>query len=983
MKLIARDAQIQQLVASLKEALQGRFQVVFVTGEAGIGKTTLITHLIEGIKPKRPDIFVATSRCYSIAGSQQDAYLPFMQILEQLVGAKKGDTLWDRVRSGLAEVAPEWIEVVPVIGDVAAATIRTVQWAQREFSSQGSGSDTSRLMIQYTNALKLVSATAPLLLWIDDLHWSDNATLDLMSFLADHARDSRIMLVASYRPTDITREVHGQPHPVRRLVSRLGRYNGCDQLPLTSFTHADLEQFLKSRRYNFPTEFVDRLRRQSGGNPLFVQEYVTLLHNRGLVREEQGAFVLTQAAVEVAIPDTVQAVIGERLDLIGQDLQRLLSYASVQGERFASRVLAQLLQANEIDVLDRLNLLDRVHQLIRELEESHLIIKVGSEYQFIHALIQQTLYNNLSAAQRRHLHLAIAQLLESLYGDDAPQYASDLAIHFECGGDLPKAIPYYLQAGRAALAILAPDNALLYAEKVRHLATKLPDKAQSTVWQLDALIQVAEARYWKAEYDAALAACGEGDSFCVRGDFPEQHAYLFYWRAMIADLEGRFGDIISFVRQALSILAVDSRDPHLQGLLYAQLVGIGSRLTLTEMKQASETALAIARRHNFPDVQARTLMRKAWTMLAWVDNVEEGLQAAREGLCIAQLHNMAYEQAYCHRMISRACLRLKQGENALHHAEQAVMITRNHGLQSELHVALRFKAMAYRDVVGNWHDSLNFLREAIDIAKQYKFPVHRDVIGEIVKTTIFLGYWQEAEDAQREMCELIDPRHPRSWGLFYGRQGRSHYVQGLFEQSIQFFEQALKIFDTHSPGERDKREFQPYLGLALIEVGKIQQAMEHCEQARSYWQSRNIPMFAQSLQGLARCAMQQGDINRAIDLLREALNAAGGSYNPDNGWPVWQHVSVDLGKALLTAGNPEEALQYAITGYGRFKQAKLVLFGEAAFVVGQILVAQGKREEALAYLHEAHSDWQRLELTHHLPAWEAFMQEHGLETAFG
>lgn len=163
----------------------------------------LMEHFITGLQKKRPDIFVATSRCYSTAGSQQDSYLPFIQILGQLVENKKGDTLWDRVRRGMAEVAPEWVEVVPVVGDVAAATIRTAQWIHREFSNPGTGPDISRLMIQYTNALKLVSETAPLLLWIDDLHWSDNATLDLISFLADHAKDSRILLVASYRPTDV------------------------------------------------------------------------------------------------------------------------------------------------------------------------------------------------------------------------------------------------------------------------------------------------------------------------------------------------------------------------------------------------------------------------------------------------------------------------------------------------------------------------------------------------------------------------------------------------------------------------------------------------------------------------------------------------------------------------------------------------------------------------------------------------------------
>lgn len=188
-QLIARETYFKQLDNILQEALRGNMHTIFVTGEAGIGKTALVAVFAERAKRAVPDLFVAGSKCYG----QQEPYLPFWQIIDAFTTEECGGSVWDRLRRGMAELAPEWIQVLPG-GGIAAATIRTVQWGQSEFSDKGQGADTSRRLVQYTNALKLAAETTPLLLWIDDLHWADNATLDLIAFLADHARDARLLL---------------------------------------------------------------------------------------------------------------------------------------------------------------------------------------------------------------------------------------------------------------------------------------------------------------------------------------------------------------------------------------------------------------------------------------------------------------------------------------------------------------------------------------------------------------------------------------------------------------------------------------------------------------------------------------------------------------------------------------------------------------------------------------------------------------------
>ena len=183
-ELIAREQQLDRLTALLEQACQGHLQIVFVSGEAGIGKTSLITTFAQQAATRNPDLHIASGHCSQVAGSQQEPYLPFVQIFESIAESQKGHAQWDRWRKGLVEVAPAWISLVPG-GNVLVAVIKTVDWSKREFSDQNQGKDLSQHAVQYANALRFSAKDHPLLLWVDDVHWADNATLDLISFLAD------------------------------------------------------------------------------------------------------------------------------------------------------------------------------------------------------------------------------------------------------------------------------------------------------------------------------------------------------------------------------------------------------------------------------------------------------------------------------------------------------------------------------------------------------------------------------------------------------------------------------------------------------------------------------------------------------------------------------------------------------------------------------------------------------------------------------
>jgi tetratricopeptide (TPR) repeat protein len=218
------------------------------------------------------------------------------------------------------------------------------------------------------------------------------------------------------------------------------------------------------------------MNQQSGGNPLFIREYINLLHARKLVKYQKGHFTLVQPELDVEIPFTIQSVIKQRFSLIGADLVRVLTYASVQGESFNGRILAKLLQIEETKLLDQLNQLDHVHHLIRESSHFGTIQHWGTNFQFIHALVQETIYNTLNMGQRQYLHSKTAELMEGHYQTDINQVAILIATHYERSHTLPKAITYYLMAGQNALAAYALDDALSIANTVLRLIDLIPER---------------------------------------------------------------------------------------------------------------------------------------------------------------------------------------------------------------------------------------------------------------------------------------------------------------------------------------------------------------------------------------------------------------------------------------------------------------------------------------------------------------------------
>jgi predicted ATPase len=271
-----------------------------------------------------------------------------------------------------------------------------------------------RLFDSITTFLKTASDGKPLILILDDLHWADKPSLMLLEFLARELTSSRIFLVGTYRDGELTRR-----HPLSATLGELGRERLFERIVLKGIGRRDVARFIEiAAGVTPPIELVDSIFRQTEGNPLFVTETVRLFVQEGELTPEKLA---SSDSWTVRVPEGVRDAIGRRLDRLSERAIDVLTTAAVIGRQFTLTQLEVVVQEISEDRL--LDVLDEALGA-RVLEE--LPDEVG-RYQFTHALTQQALAEELSAARKVRLHARIAEELERLYGDDADSHAAQLA----------------------------------------------------------------------------------------------------------------------------------------------------------------------------------------------------------------------------------------------------------------------------------------------------------------------------------------------------------------------------------------------------------------------------------------------------------------------------------------------------------------------------------------------------------------------------
>jgi tetratricopeptide (TPR) repeat protein len=643
---VGREQELAQLGQFLDLSLGSQGQVCFVTGEAGGGKTALVTEFARRAQKRHRDLVAAIGQCDAHTGIG-DPYLPFREVLCQLTGdvdAKLARGAITKENAGrlrklmafsgqiLVEVAPDLIGVfVPgahIVGELGKALADKAGWMDKleELAKQpkpgGPGLDQNQVFEQYTKVLNALAEKQPLLLILDDLHWADAGSTGLLFRLGRRIEGSRILIVGTYRPEEVALDRAGERHPLQKVLAEFKRYFGEIGVDLDRARETEGKQFVDAVLATEPNrlgeEFRQVLFQHTKGHPLFTIELLRDMQERGaLVQDEQGRWLEGPLLDWNELPDRVEGIIEERIGRLEATLRYILSVASVEGQDFTAQVIARVEEMRERDLLRVLSQeLEKRHRVVREREEVQLGRRFLARYQFAHALFQQYLYNNLGAGERRMLHGQVAALLEELYRGHTAEIAVQLARHYTEARDDEKAVDYLLQAGDAAGRLYAHAEARLHYTRALEALDHLPDTVENRRQRVDILTQRI-AWSWVADSpEKSLERLVEAERIVGQLPGPDgmpgsdrvRLARIHYWMGWIHFLANALAEAILYFSQVLPV-AQEIGDPELLAMPSAaigQALAVQGRMHQAEplLLQALEALERVGNREQWVRTQA-------------------------------------------------------------------------------------------------------------------------------------------------------------------------------------------------------------------------------------------------------------------------------------------------------------------------------------------------------------------------------------------
>ena len=517
---IGRQDEISKLNRQLDEMMEGRGNIVMVAGEAGAGKTILVREFICEAQSRYPNLVSVTgySNLYTGLG---DPYLPFREILLQLSGdieahCKAGSfsrqyalNLWNTVPvtcQSLLTFGPDIIDtIIPgqtLLELVKAHSEAKYLWLDKVIEHlsikqhPGDSIQQGSLFSQFIGVLQNISDYVPLLIFLDDLQWTDSGTIGLLFQLIKQIKGKKIMLVGAYRSEEVGVKGEDDGHPLVPVLHEIQREYGDVIIDLDIRSGQDfIHALLQSEPNEMGEEFSDQLYLLTGGNALFTIELLRSLRESGILAKDERGVWKPQSGLRLeSLPPRTEGVIAQRISRLPETLQRILSIASIEGEVFVAEVVARVVGINENQIVNLLSdHLGKQHKLIRPQQVSRLGGQTISTYRFRHFLFQKYLYDQMDEIQRSRLHEQVGNQLEQIAGDSKLEFSIYLARHFSHAHRPEKAMTYFRLAGERAVGMSAYTEAAQHFESAIKMLLELPEDPKRNAKELDLQLQLGLA----------------------------------------------------------------------------------------------------------------------------------------------------------------------------------------------------------------------------------------------------------------------------------------------------------------------------------------------------------------------------------------------------------------------------------------------------------------------------------------------------------
>jgi DNA-binding CsgD family transcriptional regulator/tetratricopeptide (TPR) repeat protein len=596
--LIGRADETARLHAALVRARHGQSSATVVAGEAGVGKTRLVAEF--ALDAQMDGVVVMIGGCIDLG----EGGLPYAPVVEALRGlARRADP--DELESLLGPGRAELARLVP---DLASPTDVPADSADAASTSMSALSAQGRLFELLLGVLERLAVRAPVLFIVEDLHWSDRSTRDLLGFLVRNLRESALMLLLTYRSDELHRR-----HPLLPFLAELERTGRVERIELHPFDRREsAEQLRAIAGHDLDAALIESIHARSNGNAFFAEELLVAAGEDG----------------RMELPPTLRDVLLARISTLAEPTQEFLRVASAAGQRVDPALLAEAAAMDETTM----------YEALRECVARQVLVpdpKAGIErYMFRHALLQEAVYDDLLPGERTRLHSAFARTLEVRDGGTGT-YAAELAYHWYAAHDLPRALEAAVAAGERAEARYAFPEATRQFELAVELWDRVPDAAErvgrdrrTLLAQLAGVARFVDAPRAVSHIEAAIALVDE------QAD-PVEAGLLYERLGRYAWIAGQGETALEGYRTATRLIPETppsaARARAMAGL--AQIMMLSGRFAGS--RPAALEALAIARAVGARDIEGHALNTSGLDRAA-MGEIDEAIADERAALAIAE-----------------------------------------------------------------------------------------------------------------------------------------------------------------------------------------------------------------------------------------------------------------------------------------------------------------------------------------------------------
>ena len=830
--------------------MRGKGATIFACGEAGVGKTRLVNEFLNQAKKKGAKIL--QGYCLS---EVDIPYSPFTEAFNTYMSAMSDEKAKSSVTKQLGITG--WLRGSGITREAKVSELFSTPEIERDRTFEA----VARVLLQ-------LSTQEPLILFLDDLQWADHLSLAILHYLARKCRNSRLLIIGTYRPEDLVHTREEKLHPLEEIMFSMSREDLLIKMELKRLRRNDFPDFLRSIFHSSLDEaFVEKLYEDTEGNPFFAVETLNLLVEEGFLSEKEGRWMLMAPTEKIGIPSKVHDVIIRRIARLEREERKLLDLAAVCGHSFTPDTLSRTLALDIADVLQGLLEIEQRHRLIRSTDTT---------FEFTHQKIREVIYSNLPGELRRVYHLKTASCLEQVLTEKISDgYIAEIALHYVEGGAPEKAFEYLIKLGEKAVNIFANAQAIEHLEKALEATQKNINLATNEnlakIYKLRGMAWLQQDEKVKARNDFNLMlqnAKNVGDISMI--------AEAHYWLG--ATYEPHFGELDEAMQHLTMAVEMARKtgnktlEARISGLIGIMFMLGATPDTMDKGQMWLEESYGICKEGGDKVTEAENLQMLG-LYYNWKGEFNRAKESLKKSIALAEEVGSIPTTANILRVLSIVLAGNGEYNEAISTAHKCLQLSRDYGGTYLVCASLNTLGWIYHDL-SNIELAMKYNNEGIELAgERQKSRAGGAVPSSLLNLAMDYLYKNDYENAEKYFKEVIKAydQHRVGWWRIQTRvllgRGEISFAKGDYTEALKFAEDSLAI--------SRKADAKKYV--------------------------------AKGLKLKAEILAKIGNTEEAIELMQKALKTAQEVGNP----PLLWQIHYSLGLLLEKSGSSQANYHYA------------------------------------------------------------------------